>query len=796
MMFKNYLKVGFRNLFRTKAYSFINIFGLSVGMAVAIIIVQYFAYQSNFDSFHANANNIYRVRTDFYKDGELTNKLALSYSTVGERLKETFPEVEKFARLRPTDAVVSYNTTQFHEDAMFYADSSVLEIFDFPLISGDAKTALVQPNSVVISQSAARKYFKDEDPIGKIITVNDADNYIVKGIFNDVPDNSHLKFNFLFSIKGFLGSQQQQWEAKQPNMYTYILLSEKTSALALEEKLPLFVEKNFASILTEKGLHAKLSLQPLRKIYLYSDLEFEAGVQGDGKVLYFLLTLAFFVLIVVWINYISLSTVSAMRRHKEVGVRLVTGGTRNQLVNQFLMEAVLINGIAVIISILLVLFGSPYLGDFVGIQLPSLLSEGVVFWLAFFVIFAGGTLLSGAYPAFVLSGFKPSEALKSQAAPMAGKGAQLRRALVIVQFVFSTTLIISTFIIYHQMKFVRNQDLGININQVLIVPFPPLQNIQGSSEYLKQEIGKYNFVAGVTVSTLIPGRGYNAENEIRLENDNPEKASLTKVIGIDYNFFKTYEAQIIKGRDFSKDYSLDASAIILNEEAARLLNIKDIETEQPKVEIYGAVWDVIGIVKNFHQKSVKNVLDPIVFFMGPTPQYISIRLNTRDIRNSLDIIEKKWHTALPKAPFNYFFLDDYYNRQYKADQQFFDLFKLLATLSIIISSLGQLGLTSFRVLQRTKEIGIRKTLGASIFSILFLLLKDLFIPIIISGLIAWPFAYFMMDKWLQDFATRVPIQLWWFVASVLVVLVIALLVASYHTLRAAILSPVKQLRQE
>jgi putative ABC transport system permease protein len=715
---------------------------------------------------------------------------------VGEAMKELFPEVLNFARLRPTDAIVSYNDIQFHEDAMFYADSSFLSLFSFPLVSGDAKTALVEPNSVVIAESAAKKYFKEEDPIGKIIVLNETDSYVVKGVLKEVPDNSHLKFTFLFSIKGFLGSQQHQWESTQPSMYTYVQLSEGAEPAQLESKLQPFADKKFESILRDRGLSAKLSLQPLEKIYLYSDLEFEPSVNGDGKTLYFLLTLAFFILIVVWINYVSLSTVSAMKRNKEVGVRLVTGGTRKQLVHQFLSESILVNGIAVVISIALAFFGGPLLSRYIGIMLPSLLEEKPLFWLVFFAIFMTGALLSGSYPAFVISGFNPSEALKAGAKALSGKGAQLRKTLVVVQFVFSTVLITSTFIIFNQMKFVRNKDLGININQLVVIPFPPLQNIQVVSESLKEEIGKYSFVKSMTASTLIPGKGYNAENEIYKENQSNEKAGLTKVIGVDYNFFNTYEAEIIEGRDFSRDYSLDAQAIILNEKAAKLLNISNLQAGRPNVVIYGATWEVIGIVKNFHQQTVKASLDPIVFFMGPNPQYMSIRLTTNNLTHALEMIEKKWKSILPKAPFNYFFLDDYYNRQYQADQRFFDLFKLLAFLSIIISSLGLLGLTSFRVLQRTKEIGIRKTLGANVFSILYLLLKDLFTPVLISSLIACPFAYFLMETWLQDFATRVNIEIWWFATSGFVVLLIALLVVSYHTLKAAVLNPVNHLRSE
>lgn len=803
-MIKNFFKTAWRNLFKHAVFSGINIFGLAIGIAACLLILQYVQTELSYDAFQKKGDRIFRVQTNRYNEGKLSTQWAAGAAGIGPALKEAFPEVEDFAKLTKTGGVVTYGEKKFREEMLYYANDAFLPMFSYTAFKGKAAGALAEPNTAVITQTAAKKYFGDKDPLGKIISRNKKEDYKITAVVADLPANTHLKFDILLSFATFVklnGSDAEttwDWDG----FFTYLLLKPGTNADHLEKKIAPFVADTRGAILKERNEGIVLKLQPLKDIHLYSNYMHEAEVNGNGNAVYFLLVIAIFIIVIAWINYINLSTARSLGRAKEVGVRKVMGSYRSQLIRQFLLEALLINFIAVVLAFILILISLPFFNALTGKELHfSLLADGG-FWLALFVIFIGGTFLSGLYPAFVLSSFKPIDVLKGRLAKTT-HGAFLRQSLVIFQFAASVALMVGTYCVYRQLNYMQSQDLGVQIDQTLVVRGPNVTDSTYADKLtaFKNEMLQIHGVKKVAASSSVPGGkvGWNAGG-IRLVGSDPTKSNQYRIFGIDYDFIDAYGLKVLSGRNFSRDFKTDSSAVLFNEAAIKLMGFaKPEDALNKQIEFWGDVFTIVGVVANHHQESLREVYDAHIFrFVPESDNYFSIKVQAGN-KNWDGIIaaaKKEWTAFFPENPFEYFFLDEHFAQQYQADQQFGKTFGLFAVLAIIVACLGLFGLVSFVTTQRTKEIGIRKISGAGIRNILFLLTKDFIKPILISFAIATPVTYFLLEKWLQNYAFKITLNPWMFVLPALVISLIALITITSQTVKAATANPVKSLRTE
>jgi putative ABC transport system permease protein len=804
-MLKNYLTIAFRNFKHNKLNTFINVTGLALGISVFFLIIQYVSFELSYDSFNRNADRIYRIRNDrIYSDKH--DKSAGCPPALAPTLKKEFPEVEESARLRGTDVTLIDHDKKFSEyvEKTYYADASFLKIFTLPLLKGSGLSALEDPYNVIISETTSHKYFGEDNPLNKEISlVNEYGNhnYKIAGVFKDIPPNSHFKINMLISYKTLITQNERAeyywgWNA----FNTYILLKRNANAKELEAKLPAMVEKykNYESSYKRQYL-----LQPLKDIHLYSHLRFEPEVNGSAETVKFLSIIALFVLILAWVNYVNLSTSRSMTRAKEVGVRKVLGSNRLQLIKQFLTESFLLNIIALILAVVIDEIALPYFNRLTGKPLSiSLLQSDGVMLVAIFTI---GVFLSGIYPAFVMASFNPLMIFKTKSGRISNK-IDLRKGLVIFQFAVSIILIVSTIVVYEQLSFMRNKDLGVNIDQTLILNAPiGKEDSYSSVTNFKEALLVIPGVKNVSASASVPGKDYsNASSGVRKYGSNPEDGTQGFFIDVDENYFQLYKVPLDAGRYFTRESRFN-NEIILNEEAVKVYGFKSPEDAVNNKLIFdgfdGQSIKIVGVTKDYHQESPKSILLPVVF--NPInasdlylTRYFSLKIDRNNIKQTLAQIRNKWEEIFPDQPFEYNFLDEIFNSQYKSDQQFGEVFGLFTFLAIIISCLGLFGLAAYTNLQRTKEIGIRKVVGASFQNILVMLIKDFTKWVLMANIIAWPVAYYFMSKWLQDFAYRINISWWMFVLSGGIALTIALATISFQALKAATANPVESLRYE
>ena len=803
-MLKNYLKTSLRNFSRFKGNTIINVIGLALGISVFFLILQYVTFELSYDSFNKNTNRIYRLRNDrIYSDKH--DMSAGCPPALAPTLKKDFPEVVESARLRGTDVTFVDKEKNISENIaqVYYAESSFLKIFSFPLLEGSVLTSLSEPYNVIISESFSRKYFGNKNPLNnEIALANENGDHIYKisGVFKDVPPNSHIKFNMLISYKTLIAQNSNAeyywgWNA----FNTYVLLAPNTDPQELEAKFPAMVEKykNY-----EAGYKRVYYLQPLKDIHLHSHLRFEPEVNGSAETVKFLSIIALFVLILAWVNYINLSTSRSMTRAKEVGVRKVLGSSRLQLIKQFLMESLLLNAVSLFLAFIIDLLALPFFNQLTGKPLSiNLLQTN---WMLLVIMFASGILLSGIYPAFVMSSFTPLSIFKTKAGRLSSK-IDLRRGLVIFQFAVSIILIISTLVVYSQLSFMRNRNLGVNINQTLILN-APIGNKSSYSSIMsfKNALLEIPGVQNVSASASVPGEGYsNASSGVRKYGSNPEDGTQGFFIDVDENYFNLYKVPLIAGRYFTSESRFNKE-IILNEEAVKVYGFKNPEDAVNNKLIFdgfdGQSVEIIGVTKDYNQESLKSSILPVIFnpvcANNTNVRYYSVKIDGKDIPNAIEQIKNSWNKIYANMPFEYNFLDEIFNSQYKADEQFGKVFGLFAFFAIVISCLGLFGLASYTNLRRTKEIGIRKVLGASVTGIVSMLSIDFTRWVIIANVIAVPVAYYIMNKWLQDFAYRINISWWIFVLSGGIALVIALATVSFQAIKAATANPVEALRYE
>ncbi len=793
------MKIAFVNLKKHKTFSFINLFGLAIGMACCILIAAYVFHELSYDKFHEKADRIYRLRSELEISGEHLD-IPKSSPPMAEYLVQNYPEVIGAVRFHSIGKVpVRYRDNTNYEDRIFFADNSVFDIFSFPLVKGDPRTALATAESIVISESIALKYFGSDDPVGKLLNINNKTDYRVTGVMKDVPDNSQFVFSMLCSFETF--AQKNKWSIQNwlsINEYTYILLGKGADYKQLELKLPDMIEKRVGAMLRYVKGELKLSLQPLTSIHLHSDLMQE--ISGNSKIVYVYIfsAIALFILAIACINFMNLSTARSTGRAREVGLRKVMGADRGKIIRQFLSESILNSLISCLLALILVDLTLPLFRSISGIDLRIDYAQNL--WLipglVGIAVFIG--LIAGSYPAFFLSGFQPSSVLKGEF--KAGKkGSRFRSALVIVQFTISIALIAGTIVVFNQLDYMKNKRLGFQKEQVVVIPISD-ESTMDSLMPVKQELENYSGIIRVAASSHVPGQTTYV-NPFMPEGFALDQMQYMGELYVDHDFIPTMGIEMIAGRNFSRDFQTDTSqSVIINETAARQFGWekpigKTIQTMSTSRKL--KKYTVIGVVKDFHMESLKKRIIPL--FIGCTTHNfnsLSVRIKTENIPATLSFLEDKMRQIDPFRPFEYAFLDDSFDAQYKTEERLSRIFSYFGLLSILIASLGLFGLASFTAEQRTKEIGIRKVLGATISGIVALLSKEFTKWVLVANVIAWPIAYYSLRRWLEGFAYRTNIRLTVFIVAMGISLMVALFTISLQAVRTALANPVDSLRHE
>ncbi len=805
-MIKNYFKIAWRNIKSHKAYSGINILGLAIGIAACLLILQYVSFELSYEDFHANKKHIYRVQQNRYDNGKLSTQWAAGAYAVGNSFKDAIPEVEDYVKLiKESKLIATINNQPIAIEKAFFASASFFKIFSYPLLQGNANNALVEPNTAVISESTARKLFGDDNAYGKTVRMNGRENFKITGIFRDMPANTQLQANVLMSYDTYANMLKQEGNDPETawmwdGCLTYLLLRKDADPKSVEAKFVPIVDQAVGVELKKFNSAVTYKLQPLTDIHLYSNFMGEPEPNGDAKTVYLLFGIAFFIFVIAWVNYINLATARAISRAKEVGVRKSVGSNRRQLIFQFLFESALLNGIAVVLALILMAIALPVFNQLSGQQLSFSLMGETIFWISLAALFIGGVVLSGIYPAFVLSGFRPVEVLKGKMVTSA-KGIMLRKSLVVFQFTASLFLLIGTLAVYKQIQFMRNQSLGINIDQTLIVSRPVISdsNYTANMTSFKNELLQNNSITKVATLTSIPGQAidWNAGG-IRLAGTDESKAKQYRVIGVDYDFIDLFQLKLIAGRKFSKDFGSDPNAVLFNKSGIEQLGFtKPEEAIGKKIDFWGEQYTIAGVTENFHNQSLKEAYEPLILRLMPDVQgYFAVKTNAGQSAQTIEKVKTAWNKFFQGNTFDYFFLDDHFNNQYKADQRFGQVFGFFTLLAILVACLGLFGLASFTTLQRTKEIGIRKVLGSSVAGILNLLYREFAILLMVAFVIAVPLAWFTVNNWLQGYAFRINVHWSFFVLPFVSIVLIAWFTVSFQTIKAALANPVKNLRTE
>ncbi|GEO02361.1 ABC transporter permease [Adhaeribacter aerolatus] len=803
-MLKNYLKLAIRNMFRHKFYSFINIIGLAIGIACCLLIFLYVRTSLSYDTHHKDADNIYRVVTE-NKKSDRQQWLTLTPPMVAPTLVKNFPEVEAAARLIILPGnLIEYKAHEFYEDNFYLADSSVLQVLTLPLQHGDARTALNSPDAVIISDVIAQKYFGSENPMGKIISLNNDTKLKVTGVLAKPKTPTHLKADIILSFafaRQFFPERLQSWNWHQ--FYTYVRLKNNTSGPAFEEKLARFTEKEVAPITAKAGINDVFHLQPVKDIYLRSGhLEYDQPNRGNINFVYAFAVIALFILVIACFNFMNLATARSLKRAKEVGVRKVIGAHKGQLILQYLGESILMTLVAFLLAIPIVELALPYFNELSGETLRLHLGQDFLVVAGLLLCSIPVGLLAGLYPAFFLSSFLPIDVLKSNNTGKGFRLSALRQILVITQFVISVVLIAATAIVYRQLNYLQQKDLGFDKDQLLVFNMQS-DKMQQAYEQVKTELLRNPNIVAASASYGEPG-GLVAGDGIRLRGDKDNRP--ISMFTVDYDYIPSLKLQMAAGRPFSKNYKTDEQqAYIINETAAKELGFGTPE----KALGQEIIWDewlnpdklkigkVVGVVKDFHYKSLHQKIEPFIMHVYPgTFNRMTIRMRPGNIPATLTHLEKTWKIFAPEYPFEYNFLDEYFGKMVESERKLSQVFTIFAGLAIFIACLGLLGLVAFSAQQRTKEIGIRKVMGASVTQITLLLTKDFTKLVLIAILIATPIAWYAMHTWLQDFPYRITISPWIFFLAGFISLLFTLVTVSYLAHRAASTNPIKSLRTE
>ena len=807
-MFRNYFKTAWRNILKNKIFSAINVFGLAIGITAFLLIVNYLRFEYSFDDFNANKDYIYRVPMTVTEKGGKPQTFAFTYPAVAPAMKKDFPEIEEAARLRRRWGIVEHRETKIDERGMLYfADASVFRIFSFPFEKGNAASAFRQLNDAVITQSTAKKYFGSDNPVGKTLKFSN-DEYVITAVLKDVPANSHIQFHILLNYEKYIqdteGNANTSWGWS--DFYTYLLLKPGTDVKALQAKMPAFAERYMGSTMKQEGFTNTFAIQPLKDIHTNSSYDYEIEGNGNMQYLNYLGIAALLILLIALINYINLSTAHSLERSKEMGVRKVIGATKLQLIRQFLSETFLINLLGIIIGFLLFKLSLPAFSQLIEKTVADVQSTNWLFWAGMLALFVIVTLLAGFYPAFVMSSFQPAHTLKSTTGFSIVKTGRntFRKTLVVLQFTAAIILIGGAIGFYRQLKFMSNRELGVDIKQTLVLQ--QTANLDSTGNKLVgsfiNDAMRIPGVQAVTPSTDVPGGEVGSSSTFRLHSSNDDKRCRT--FGIDKSFVPNFGLSIVAGRNFETEqpFVFDTTLvnnILINETAAKTFGFNKPSGAINKILYAGGyACKIVGVVNDYHQQSLQHNFDPIVFFADDpvNMSYYSVKLNTSNLPQVMEQAKALWMKRFPGSLYQYFFLDEHFNAQYKKDNLFSTILWLFTLLAIIVASLGLLGLSLHTVAKRTKEISVRKILGATVIQIVALIAKDFIKLVLVAACIAIPVAYYFLQTWLKDYAYHIGIDIWFFVLPVALIVVIALLTVLYQSLKAAFTNPVKSLRTE
>jgi putative ABC transport system permease protein len=803
-MLINYFKIAWRNIKRNKLFSAINILGLSIGIALCFIIMLYVQDELSYDRFNKNAGQIARIIFNASINGGKISESGIM-APVAETMKKDFPEVKETARLLRIGIVkVNYAEKTFKNDVLAYADPSFFSLFTLPLIEGDAKTALSQPHTLIITNKIAKKYFGNENPIGKTLGFDDnKEMYKVTGVIENIPSNSHFHFDMFASMVGWEPAMSDSW--MNGDFHTYLLLKPNADYAAMESRFPAMVEKYMGpqiqrdmgmtiSQFRTKGNELGFKLQPLTALHLHADTTTELEPGGSSTYVYIFGAIALFMLLVACINFINLSTAGASRRAKEVGIRKVAGSGKFQLILQFLSESVLIALFALIIGFVLVRLTLPALNNISGKHLLFNTKPVLAFILTGLLV----GLMAGIYPAFYLSSFKPIAVLKGKLTAD-NNSFGLRRSLVVFQFFISVTLIIGTMVVYQQMKYIQNKKLGYDKDQLITIPNSWV--LEKNEQAYKQEILRDPRVVNATASWFKPAGPTNSNNAIVYPEGHDNQPMKTVEYHVDEQYIPTLGMAMAAGRNFSKDFALDSLGMIINESAVRAFGWSTMSAMGKKLVRVNSdkgtnvAFHVVGIVKDFNYSSLHNPISPLLMTFQPEGGLI-FKVNTTDLSGLLATMKKRWDAFNTGESFTYSFMDDLFNKTYAAEQKTGTILNIFSALTIFVACLGLFGLATYAAEQRRKEIGVRKVLGATVSQLTQLLSTEFLKLVLIASLIAFPVAWWAMNQWLQSFAYRIDISWWIFAIAGFAALMVALLTVSFQAIKAAIANPVKSLRTE
>jgi putative ABC transport system permease protein len=801
-MKKYYFKIALRNIIRNKLYSVINIIGLGVGITAFLLIFMFVRYEKSYDTFHDNSDRIYRLRYERSSAEGESVKFASCCPPAAIRIRELYPEVETIARLFRYRATVIFGEKKFYEERMYFAEPQIFDVFNIEMIAGDPATGIKDANCAFISESYAEKYFGKDDPMGKTINVDKEMSFVITGIFRDMPDNSHIDIDIMLSWPNLLTHYGPDIEMSwgDTGFFTYFKLRPSVSPTEFEEKLKSLVESDFGEVLKYYKLTLDLKVQPLTDIHLNSAYMQEIKVNGNNDTVIFLSVIAVFILIIAWVNYINITTARSLTRATEVGLSKVAGAARRQLTGQFFLETLLINTAAFILALTLVTSVMPLFCNLTGIPAHYVFWMEGWFWITVLILFVSSIFLSGSYPVFVLTSFSTSEVLRGKYVH-SKSGIIIRKALVVFQLTMAIGLITCTLLVFRQIRFMQETDKGINISDVLAVRAPRVRDASFGSKLLtfKEELLKNQVISKFSVGTEVPGRQilWDAGGIFRVGSDQSKNY---QIVGIDYDYLDLLEAKIIAGRNFDRSYS-DSSSLLMNEKATKWMGFgSPEEAVNQKVNYWDKIYTIAGVVKDYRQQSPKEDFEPHIYRFMPHGRdvrgFFMMKMIPSSESRALQIVEQKFTEFFPDNPFDYFFLDDYYEQQYSNERLLGSVFGAFALLAIIVTCLGIFGLTSFMMLQKVKEISMRRVAGSDVFGIVMLFSREFIRITAVSFVIAVPVCYLWMVEWLKSFEVRMEIPVWSFILSFIIVLALTLITIGFIVHKTASVSPAENLRSE
>ncbi len=806
-MLRNYFTIAWRNLMKLKVFSAINILGLATGIAVTFFIFNYVIYEFSYDHFHKKKNRIYRVESRFYEGSNLTDDWATSTFGYGSAMKKEIPGIEDFVRISIHDVeqVVRYGDIKVREQGIVYAEPSFFRIFDFNLLEGDKATALNKPNSVVITASAAKGFFGDQNPMGKILRFAKDDKFVdcaVTGVLQDFPVNSHINFRYIIAYEGLPVWMKDFWYLHEA--YTYVLLKPGASTKKIEDAFPLLAEK-YKTLDALRNKKWAITLVPLSDIHLNPQKAYEPEIKGNKTSLITLMVVAIVILITAWINYINLTTARSLERAKEVGIRKVAGAMPAQLIGQFLIESCIIHIAALILACLIVMLSHPFFNQLIGKDIGiSFLFNKPGFWIILLTMVPVGIFISGFYPAFVMASAKPSLILKGKFSH-SDSGRWLQKGLVVFQFSAALFLMTGLFIVQRQIRFMQEQNLGVDIDRTIVMKYPvSASNLQTSVQQFAEKLKTLPNVKAATVAGSVPGIEVAKFASNTLYGSSDHAARLYEMLTVDYDYVETFGLQLAAGRSYKKGFGDEMNDILVNEESLKQLgfrNASDAIGRKVMLEAEKIPSEIIGVVKNWHQRGLGNSYTPILFILNGRiswvpPQYIAVKISGNDLVANVELLKSQWKEYFPESSFDSFFLDSFFNEQYKADLRFGNVIEFFTALAFFITILGLWALSAYTANKKVKEIGIRKVFGAGKRHILMLFSKGIIGMVTIAFLITVPSSYLIMSQWLSHFAFRTGIGIGIYFFGGLIAMGIVFITAIWQSMLVSVQNPVKSLRTE